>query len=138
MFKKLCKDLKEKLGGSPYNNAGVESIPYEIKILACLRHLGRGEVWDTIVELCNDLTCVETLRSFFKRFLTAMKKQYLDEMIHPPRTKEELESVLNLSTRRGYPGYIGFMDGVHVHWDKCPTQWRHLCRGKEPYPTIGW
>ena len=30
------------------------------------------------------------------------------------------------------------MDGVHVHWDMCPTQWRHLCTGKNPYPTIGW
>ena len=59
-------------------------------------------------------------------------------MIHPPQTETELDSVLSESARRGFPGCIGFMDGVHVHWDKCPSQWKHLCTGKNPYPTIGW
>ena len=116
----------------------VENIPFEIKVLASLRHLGRGECWDTIVELCNDLTCITTLSKFFKEFTKAMCEVYGDVMIHPPRTSVELESVLTRSERRGFPGCVGFLDGVHVHWDKCPNQWRHHCVGKNDYPTIGW
>ena len=67
-----------------------------------------------------------------------MRDIYEDDLIHPPRTDEELRSVLNRSAARGIPGCLGFMDGVHVHWGSCPAQWKHLCRGKCEYPTIGW
>ena len=116
----------------------MESIPFEIKVLACLRHLGRGECWDTIVELCNDKTCVTTLQKFFGQFIEAMCRIYRDSVIHPPRTATELQSVLSRSERRGFPGCIGYLDGVHVHWDKCPSMWKHLATGKNPYPTVGW
>ena len=117
---------------------GTRKIPYEIKILACLRRLSRGEVWDTIAELCHDLVTPECLEQFFSRFLIVMRERYEEKMIHSPRTDDELQSVLLRSMRRGYPGCIGFLDGVHVHWDMCPTQWTHLCQGKNEYPTIGW
>ena len=67
-----------------------------------------------------------------------MRQVYEDQMIHSPRTIVELESTLETSSRRGFPGCIGYLDGVHVHWDKCPSQMRHLCTGKSPYPTLGW
>ena len=60
-----------------------------------------------------------------------------DEWLHPPRTQKEIESVVNESTRRGYPGCVGFMDGVHIQWDMCPTQWRHLSIGKDGTASIG-
>ena len=106
--------------------------------MACLRRLARGEVWDTIKELTNDIPSEATLSNFFSRFCVAMRTQYQEEMIHAPRTEEELESVLMTSTRRGYPGCIGFMDGVHCAWDMCPVGWRHLFTGKDPVPSIGW
>ena len=138
LFQKLCNDLRPKLARGRVNNAGVESIPYEVKILASLRRLGRGECWDTIVELTDDIPSETTLSIFFTKFVRAVRERYESEMIHPPKTEDELSSVLNESTRRGYPGCIGFMDGVHVHWDMCPSQWRYLCTGKNPYPTLGW
>ena len=137
VFLKLCNDLRTELKCAERNAGHVESIPYEVKVLSSLRRLSRGETWDTIVELCDDIPCETILSGFFKKFLKTMKKRYGDEMIHPPRTEEELFSVLKTSTRRGYPGCIGFMDGVHVHWDMCPSQWKHLFSGKSPYPTIG-
>ena len=126
------------MGDSSTNAAYVEAVPLEIKILASLRRLGRGEAWDTITELCNDLCCAETLRSFFTKFTRTMIHVFGDEWIHPPRTQEEIESVVHESTRRGYPGCLGFMDGVHVQWDMCPTLWRHLSIGKDATPSIGW
>ena len=75
---------------------------------------------------------------FFSKFIRTMRKVYGDEWIHPPRTEEELESVLNESTRRGFPVCVGFMDGVHVQWDMCTSQWRWLFRGKYGSPSIGW
>ena len=135
---RICEDLRPVIGCKSHNNGGVESIPFEVKVLACLRHLGRGECWDTIKELCQDLVSHTTLPRFFTRFTQAMREMYEDDMIHAPRTETELESVLFRSAKRGFPGCIGYMDGVHVHWDRCPVQWKHLCTGKNEYPTIGW
>ena len=76
----MCHELRPKLGCAKRNKGGVESIPYEVKILSCL---GRGEVWDSIVELCNDVPSEATsLLTFFTRFLIAMRERYEDEMIH--------------------------------------------------------
>ena len=113
-------------------------VPFEIKVLAALRHLGRGECWDTIVEACNDLPSRTTLSSFFKRFVKCMRDTYEDTWIHTPRTETELQSVLNRSSKRGFPGCLGYMDGVHVHWDRCPMRWKHQSIGKNEYPSIGW
>ena len=38
-------ELQPIIGCKKTNNGGVEGIPIEIKIMAALRHLGRGEVW---------------------------------------------------------------------------------------------
>ena len=97
-----------------------------------------GEVWDTIKELCNDIPHVTTLSRFFARFIRAMRDTYGETYIHFPESETELTSVLNESAERGYPGCLGFMDGVHVKWDMCPAQWRHKCTGQKPYPTLGW
>ena len=139
IFKKICVDLKPILQPKDTNATGVEAIPFTVKVLACLRRLGRGEVWDTIVELCQDKVSEETLRIFFKTFVYTMKQHYGEEMIHPPQSDVELQSVLRESAKKGYPGCIGFMDGVHCRWEMCPARWRHLSLGKESkHPSIGW
>lgn len=133
----MATELQPIIGCKKTNNGGVEGIPIEIKILAALRHLGRGEVWYTIKELCNDKVSIQTLSSFFVTFVSAMCDKYQDIMIHPPESETELESVLSHSAARGMSGCLGYMDGVHVHWDKCPPQWQQMCKGKNEYPTIG-
>jgi hypothetical protein len=30
------------------------------------------------------------------------------------------------------------MDCTHVHWDRCPAQWRNYFTGKEGFPTIAY
>lgn len=67
-----------------------------------------------------------------------MRDKYEDVFIHTPRTETEIESILKRSSMRGFPGCLGYMDGVHVHWDKCPSKWRHMAVGKNAYPSIGW
>ena len=138
LFQQIVKVMKPLMGIRDSNNGGVESIPFEIKVLACLRRVGRGSCWETIKELCQDIPCQRTLREFFRDFCRAFRKRYEDEYIHIPRTEAEMESVLGESRRMGYPGCIGFMDGVHCRWDRCPAQWRHLFKRDKKYPTIGW
>ena len=138
IFKKIVSELRPELDCAPTNKGGVESIPLEIKILACLRHMGRGEVWDTIKELCDNVPSISTLSTFFHKFVKVFRAKYQDEFIHPPQSQSELDSVFQRSAARGMAGCCGFMDGVHVHWGSCPAQWRFLCTGKSEYPTIGW
>jgi Plant transposon protein len=38
----------------------------------------------------------------------------------------------------GLPGVIGSIDGVHIHWNKCPTGLSHVCTGKEKFPALGY
>ena len=95
-------------------------------------------MWDTIRELCDDIPSISTLVSFFPKFLRAMISKYKEEYIHIPSSEYELKSILDESASKGYPGCLGFLDGVHVHWSMCPVSWRELCRGQKPYPSIGW
>ena len=139
LFEQIVKVMKPLMGIRDRNNGGVESIPFEIKVLSSLRRVGRGSCWDTIRELCQDIPCMRTLREFFRKFCRAFRERYEDEYLHIPRTETELESVLAESLRKGYPGCLGFMDGVHCRWDRCPAQWRHLFKvGSNKHPTIGW
>ena len=38
----------------------------------------------------------------------------------------------------GFPGCIGSMDVVHVHWGMCPITMSVLCTGKEGFPTLAY
>lgn len=121
------------------NAAGDFATPFEVKVLAALRRLSRGETWDTITELAGDDSVgSETLRQFSHKFYAIFREEFEDDWVHPPREGTQLQSVLRDSARAGLPGCVGFLDGVHCKWDRCPYAVRHLHKGKCPYPTLGW
>ena len=73
LFEQIVKVMKPLMGIRDRNNGGVESIPFEIKVLSSLRRVGRGSCWDTIKELCQDIPCMRTLREFSRKFCRAFR-----------------------------------------------------------------
>ena len=46
--------------------------------------------------------------------------------------------VMSVYAKMGLPGCEGSTDCVHVKWDRCPIWLRHLCVGKEHFPSLAY
>jgi hypothetical protein len=55
-----------------------------------------------------------------------------------PDKEEDIAAVMGPYSALGFPGAIGELDAVHVHWDKCPREKTNLHTGKEGYPSIAY
>ena len=110
-------------------------VPLEFKILMCLRILSRGNVADDIAELSSG--CPSTVNFIFKQFVTAFAKRFLSEFvkIHDGESSERLK---NLYSALGLPGAVGSMDCTHLWWNKCTESLKHLCKGKEKFPSLAF
>merc|ERR1711998_152345 len=127
-FQRLCSMFRDNgWGAGDMDVCGRQSQPLELKILAALRVLGRGECFDTCSELSN--ISESTLRRFFHDFVRHMGPLH-KERCTPP-TGAELKEHMDLYARIGFPGCVGSTDGVHIHWQGCPAGWRSSHEGKE-------
>jgi len=117
------------------NGKTKDQIPIEIKILIALRMLARGNVVDDIVELSK--ASEWSVRHIFKTFVTNFAKHFRSAFIRMP-TGEELNAVLAIYQKLGFPGCIGSMDCTHVKWLCCPAELTNLCTGKEGFPTLSF
>ena len=140
---KTFKEMVEECRNSPScwweerpDAAGRPPVPVELLLLGALRVLGRGWVWDDVVEATHISETV--LRGFFKRFTKHYATVRKDEFIHAPDTVQEIEEIMRVYREAGVPGAIGSVDCVHVWWDRCPVNISNVCRGKEKYPTLAW
>jgi len=114
--------------------ASVE-IPTYIKVMICLRILGRGECQDSISEFCGvSETHCDTI---FKQFICNFRFHFQKELIKLPEG-EELEQVMGDYAKLGLPGTIGSVDVTHCILDKCPAEFANLCKGKEKKPTLAF
>jgi hypothetical protein len=99
-----------------------------IKITAALRVLAYGGAGD-----CNDeyLQLLETssLKSM-DRFCNAIVAIYQSEYLREP-TAEDLERLLEIGSKRGFPGMLGSVDCMHWTWKNCPSAWAGQFQGKE-------
>lgn len=113
---------------------GRPSAPLNLKLLAALRVLGRGECFDTCEELC-DIASV-TLNNFFHDFTAWLSsKPVFETHVHMPTDDEGVDYVLAQYNALGFPGCVGSIDCCHVHWDRCPAAVSNVHTGKETYPT---
>jgi hypothetical protein len=117
------------------NGVTKDQIPIEIKIMIALRLLGRGNVVDDLAELSN--ASGTSVRLIFKTFVTNFAKHFRTSFIRMP-TGDELNKVLDIYRRLGFPGCIGSMDCTHVRWLCCPAELTNLCTGKEGFPTLSF
>lgn len=111
-------------------------IPVEIKLLCCLRVLGRDECFCTIEEMSD--VPEKTVWWFFKIFIVNFPKCLKNEVLRPPREGDELEKVMNVYKKMGFPGAVGSVDATHIRWHMCPVEKVHLAQGKEKYPSVAF
>ncbi|CAM9515210.1 unnamed protein product, partial [Ectocarpus fasciculatus] len=123
----LCEE-KEILGSN-------HIIPLKIKVLACLRILGRGNCADEIAELSSisESHAIATFKTFVVGFVAA----YYDMYVYFPEG-EELKEVEAAYARMGLPLACGSMDVTHVRLGKCPVEKHVICSGKEKYPSLAF
>jgi hypothetical protein len=118
------------------NCTGIRGAPLELKILAVLRVLGRGYCFDGVEELC--LISAESLRIFFRKFVTLFARENYAKYCTHPQTPEEIERAMGVFTKLGLPGCIGSTDCVHIRWERCPAGSRSSHKGKEGFPTLSY
>jgi len=102
-------------------------IPIELKILACLRILGRNNCADDVTELSHEILGEATVRFLFKTFVTNMAERVSPKFIKLAKGKQ-LAKVLDTFAKIGLPGCVGSMDCTRVKWSMCPARqrWSHI------------
>ena len=118
---------------------GRPSVPFEMKLLAALRFLGRGECFDTLSELTGDRVSAETIRRFVIEFVEKMSS-LKDKFIRTPdpTNNDEMKSAMDMYARLGFPGCIGSTDCVNIALSRCPHSLKNIHTGKDGYPTLGF
>lgn len=111
-------------------------ISIQIKLLCCLRALGRDDCFDAIEEMSD--VPEKTVWWFFKTFLVNFTKTLLHEVVRPPKEGEELSKVMRVYTKMGFPGAVGSVDATHIRWHMCLVEKVHLATGKEKYPSVAF
>ena len=50
---------------------------------------------------------------------------------------QDVERLMEIGERRGFPGMLGSVDCMYWHWEKCPYAWKGMyTRGDHGVPTI--
>ena len=116
---------------------GRELPPVFLKLMGCLRMLGKGCSWDLLYELSG--VSAEVHRTWTHKFLDKFCKELYSVYVHGPRNSEELDSVTGLYAAAGFPGCVGSTDCVHIRWDLCPSLWFSSYKnGKHSYASIAY
>jgi len=131
VFERLTQDCKEK---EIFKVSG-SRIPVELKVLACLRILGRDACCDDIEEMSE--IAESTVNAVFKQFVTGCVAKLFESYVNVP-VDDELQTIKETYARLGFPGCVGSMDCTHVPWAMCPVSLTHQCTGKEGYPTLAF
>ena len=50
----------------------------------------------------------------------------------------ELQSVMKVYEKMGFPGAVGSVDATHIRWHQCPVEFVHAATGKEKYPSVAF
>ena len=80
-------------------------IPTELKVLAVLRILGRGNEADTI----HEISCIgeSTINSIFKTFLSNFVRHFEQHYLRRKPEPNELATIMKVYEKLGFPGAIG-------------------------------
>lgn len=103
------------------------------KCTAAIRMLAYGtpaDLQDEYLRLAKS-TALESLT----RFCRAVHHCFSEEYRRQP-TQADIDRILEINTKRGFPGCIGSLDCMHWRWKNCPTAWAGQFKGKEEGPTI--
>ncbi|XP_024004167.1 putative nuclease HARBI1 [Eutrema salsugineum] len=76
-----------------------------------------------------------TAISCLENFTEGIIQLFGDEYLRRP-TPDDLQRLLNMGERRGFPGMIGSIDCMHWEWKNCPTAWKGQYTRGSGKPTI--
>eukprot|EP00041_Stephanoeca_diplocostata_P006072 m.74419 g.74419 ORF g.74419 m.74419 type:complete len:485 (-) comp16158_c0_seq21:95-1549(-) len=109
-----------------------------IYVLSSLRYMAKG--FDFHDALASDFLCSgERLRTFYRFFIRLLNRSDVyDRYVHAPENEEQLQKCMKLYEEVGLPGCVASVDGVHVPWERCPTEYRSWFVGKSGFPTIAF
>jgi hypothetical protein len=104
------------------------------KCTAAIRQLAHGSEADHLDESLKiaETTTMEAMKYFVKGIIDVFGEHYLRRP-----TMEDVERLLKIGERRGFPGMFGSIDCTHWPWERCPTMWKgQFTRGDQKVPTI--
>jgi len=100
-------------------------------VIRQLAYGGSADQHDEYLKM-GESTGVECLKMFVKGVIEVYGEVYLRRP-----TIQDVERLLEIGERRGFPGMIGSIDCMHWHWEKCPYAWKgQYTRGDHGVPTI--
>ena len=101
------------------NAANVLGLSCFQKVTAAFRMLTYGVPADATDEYVRigESTALESLR----RFVAAVVDLFEDEYLRHPN-EADTARFLALGERRGFPGMLGSIDGIHWTWKNCPVE----------------
>ncbi|XP_066320806.1 uncharacterized protein [Miscanthus floridulus] len=107
-----------------------DHIVAEMQSVADVIQGGRNQL-DEYLKM-GESTGVECLKKFVQGVIAVYGEEYLRRP-----TVQDVERLLEIGERRGFPGMIGSIDCMHWHWEKCPYAWKgQYTRGDQGVPTI--
>lgn len=103
------------------------------KCTAAIRQLAYGSPSDAIDEYVRmgESTARKCLQEFCKTVNHLFGKTYLRSP-----TRSDLQRLLQIGAKRGFPGMLGSLDCTHWQWKNCPMAWAGQYKGKEKKPSI--
>ncbi|XP_024171900.1 uncharacterized protein LOC112177891 [Rosa chinensis] len=105
----------------------------EQKLTCAMRMLAYGLPADLSDEFLNvaESTALEILSHFTRVIFNVYHNHYLRRP-----TPADLQWLLDVADKRGFPGMVGSLDCMHWQWKNCPTAWQGHFTGYKRKPTI--
>jgi hypothetical protein len=129
-FLKICKAVEahNKYFTQKADACGRMGLHLLVKVTATLCILAYGGAAD-----CNDkylqlseTTSLECMSFFCDAVVSIFSTKYLQ---YP--TASNLERLLTVGAKQGFPGMLGSLDCMHWKWKNCPSGWAGKFQGKE-------
>ena len=114
--------------------AGKPVLHIELRLLGAIFYLTADASHYTISTITNISEAVHHF-IFMKRIgdMNSIKDLLY---IYMPRYNKEYKHVIGDYTATGLPGCIGSVDCIHIAWDRCPTMYKNMFKGKEGFCSI--
>ncbi|XP_009150828.2 putative nuclease HARBI1 [Brassica rapa] len=103
------------------------------KCTAAICQLAYGSAADAADEYLRlgESTALSCLHHFTDGIIQLFGKEYLRRP-----TPEDLQRLLDIGEKRGFPGMVGSIDCMHWEWKNCPTAWKGQYARGSGKPTI--
>ena len=123
IFDQLVKEASEHdvLRGKQFHGDGRKgpfSKPIELKVAAVLEICQAGLIFKTSERLYN--ISQQVIEQFFHEFTRLQVVHEFHKHVYLPSSREDIDRILDIHSKMGYPGAITMCDGVKVEWLGCP------------------